>query len=680
MNIDIRTLVIVVGITNVLQIIAIFLQYLINKTYRGIGWWVLGFASGAIGFVLLLLRDHISIELISIIAANGLLILGGIFQYIGIMRFLDKKENRWIVISILTVFILSFFYFTYVKPDFTARSLFFSAIATTISFLTAQGLFANKTRSITASANFNTAVLLAQGCFFAFRAVVMLTAAPVNSIFTSTLAQTTTFLESFIEGILWTFGLIIMVNQRLNAEMSEAKEHFELIFNTGPDAALITRLHDGHFMDINEGFTALTGFTREDIIGKSTLSINIWKNSADHQKVIKELSEKGFCENFEAVFQRKDGGETSGIISAKIITLQGTPHIISVTRDITERKRAEEVLHTSEERYRLLVENANEVIAVAQDGMLKFVNRMAIDLTGYSEQDLTSRPFPEFVHPDDRGMVVEHYLKRLKGDVSQSRYDFRLMARDGSIKWLEIGAVLIDWEGKPATLNFFSDITERKRTEEALRDSLTEKEVLLREVHHRVKNNLSAIIGLITMGQTEVKDAATATLMKELESRIRAMLFIHEGLYRSENLARIAFQGYLETLLSHLHSSFASQGAVRFSVAAAGVELGLDAAVPCGLIVNEWVTNAFKHAFPGDQPRPGEKECAITVSAEQNGGATTLTVADNGVGLPADLDWAATKTMGLRLVQMLGQHQLGGTIEVDRARGTRFTLTFNARK
>jgi len=680
MNIDIRTLVIVVGITNVLQIIAIFLQYLINKTYRGIGWWVLGFASGAIGFVLLLLRDHISIELISIIAANGLLILGGIFQYIGIMRFLDKKENRWIVISILTVFILSFFYFTYVKPDFTARSLFFSAIATTISFLTAQGLFANKTRSITASANFNTAVLLAQGCFFAFRAVVMLTAAPVNSIFTSTLAQTTTFLESFIEGILWTFGLIIMVNQRLNAEMSEAKEHFELIFNTGPDAALITRLHDGHFMDINEGFTALTGFTREDIIGKSTLSINIWKNSADHQKVIKELSEKGFCENFEAVFQRKDGGETSGIISAKIITLQGTPHIISVTRDITERKRAEEVLHTSEERYRLLVENANEVIAVAQDGMLKFVNRMAIDLTGYSEQDLTSRPFPEFVHPDDRGMVVEHYLRRLKGDVSQSRYDFRLMARDGSIKWLEIGAVLIDWEGKPATLNFFSDITERKRTEEALRDSLTEKEVLLREVHHRVKNNLSAIIGLITMGQTEVKDAATATLMKELESRIRAMLFIHEGLYRSENLARIAFQGYLETLLSHLHSSFASQGAVRFSVAAAGVELGLDAAVPCGLIVNEWVTNAFKHAFPGDQPRPGEKECAITVSAEQNGGATTLTVADNGVGLPADLDWAATKTMGLRLVQMLGQHQLGGTIEVDRARGTRFTLTFNARK
>jgi len=139
--------------------------------------------------------------------------------------------------------------------------------------------------------------------------------------------------------------------------------------------------------------------------------------------------------------------------------------------DITERKQAEEALRTSEARYRLLVENANEVIVVAQDGMLKFVNRMTVELFGYSEQELTSRPFPEFVHPDDRGMVVERHLKRLKGDVFQPRYAFRLVGRDGSIKWVEIGAVLIDWEGKPATLNFINDITERKQAEEALQES-----------------------------------------------------------------------------------------------------------------------------------------------------------------------------------------------------------------
>ena len=134
-------------------------------------------------------------------------------------------------------------------------------------------------------------------------------------------------------------------------------------------------------------------------------------------------------------------------------------------------KQAEEALRESENKYRLLVENANEAIAVAQDGMLKFVNRMAMEITGFSEQELTSRPFPEFVHPDDRAMVVEHYLRRLKGDVSQPKYAFRLIAADGTIKWLEISAVLIDWEDMPATLNFFSDITERKRAEDTLRDS-----------------------------------------------------------------------------------------------------------------------------------------------------------------------------------------------------------------
>jgi two-component system sensor histidine kinase/response regulator len=145
--------------------------------------------------------------------------------------------------------------------------------------------------------------------------------------------------------------------------------------------------------------------------------------------------------------------------------------MVSVHTDITEQKQAEEALRTSEERYRLLVENANEVIVVAQDGMLKFVNRMTVELFGYSEQELTSRPFPEFVHPDDRGMVVERHLRRLKGDVFQPRYAFRLVTRDGSIKWVEIGAVLINWEGRPATLSFINDITERKQAEEALQEA-----------------------------------------------------------------------------------------------------------------------------------------------------------------------------------------------------------------
>ncbi len=151
--------------------------------------------------------------------------------------------------------------------------------------------------------------------------------------------------------------------------------------------------------------------------------------------------------------------------AGNLVRLAGT------AMDITERKQAEDALRTSEASYRLVVENANEAILVAQDGMLKFVNRMAIELTGYSEQELTSRPFPEFIHPDDWGMVVERHLSRLEGDTSLPRYAFRLIAHDGSIKWLEIDALLIEWEGRPATLNFLADITERKRAEEALQSA-----------------------------------------------------------------------------------------------------------------------------------------------------------------------------------------------------------------
>ncbi|MCX5975881.1 MAG: PAS domain S-box protein, partial [Coprothermobacterota bacterium] len=151
--------------------------------------------------------------------------------------------------------------------------------------------------------------------------------------------------------------------------------------------------------------------------------------------------------------------------AGNLVRLAGT------AMDITERKQAEDALRTSEASYRLVVENANEAILVAQDGMLKFVNRMAIELTGYSEQELTSRPFPEFIHPDDRGMVVERHLSRLEGDTSLPRYAFRLIERDGSTKWVEIDALLIEWEGRPATLNFLSEITARKQAEKQLTQS-----------------------------------------------------------------------------------------------------------------------------------------------------------------------------------------------------------------
>ena len=185
--------------------------------------------------------------------------------------------------------------------------------------------------------------------------------------------------------------------------------------------------------------------------------------------------------------------------------------VTSFVRDITERMQAEEALRESEEKYRTLVENAAESILIAQDGMLKFVNRMASEITGYSKQELRSSPFLEFIHPDDRDMVGERYLRRLKGDMTLSRYAFRLINKDGTIKWMEIGAVVVVWEGKPATLNFLIDITERKRAEDQLRETL-----------NGLRNALGGIFQVLS-ATTEKRDPYTAGHQKRVADLARAI-------------------------------------------------------------------------------------------------------------------------------------------------------------
>jgi PAS domain S-box-containing protein len=170
---------------------------------------------------------------------------------------------------------------------------------------------------------------------------------------------------------------------------------------------------------------------------------------------------------------------------------------------IIERKQAEEAFQESEERYRVLVENANEAILVAQDEIFKFVNPKATDLMGYSEDELSSRPFAEFIHPDDRDKVTERYQRRLEGAELPQTYPFRIVDEAGDTRWVELNAVLITWEGRPATLNFLTDITERKRMEEELvkAQKLESVSILAGGIAHDFNNILTAILGNISLGK-----------------------------------------------------------------------------------------------------------------------------------------------------------------------------------
>jgi two-component sensor histidine kinase len=164
-------------------------------------------------------------------------------------------------------------------------------------------------------------------------------------------------------------------------------------------------------------------------------------------------------------------------------------------------------------------------------------------------------------------------------------------------------------------------------------------------------------------------------LLQELEGRISAMALVHENLHKSKDLAHVNLQNYIEAMSSQIHEQFGVDRDIRFRVQAAGVDVDLNIAVPCGLILNELITNAYKHAFPGDKPHAGEGNCEINVAMEQVGGEFTLTVADNGAGIPGDLEWEKSETLGLRLIKMLSK-QINGSIGLDRSAGTVFRLKF----
>ena len=216
---------------------------------------------------------------------------------------------------------------------------------------------------------------------------------------------------------------------------------------------------------------------------------------------------------------------------------------------------------------------------------------------------------------------------------------------------------------------------ERKHAEEKLIKSLAEKEVLLKEVHHRVKNNLMTIIGLIKMQQTKADNKLFTTLLLELEGRIRSMALVHECLHKSDDLAHVELQNYIETMSPHICAQFGKEQAIRFWVQAARVEVDLDVAVPCGLILNELIGNAYEHAFPEGTPGSGSGHCEISVVIRSEGDHIMLTVADNGIGLPRGMNWKNPETLGLRLVKMLSE-QLNGSLEMKGSPGSVFRLIF----
>jgi len=352
--------------------------------------------------------------------------------------------------------------------------------------------------------------------------------------------------------------------------------------------------------------------------------------------------------------------------------------------------RAHEALQESQKRYQALVELAPDIIyCLDPEGNILHISR-AVEALGYRVDELLGTPFEDIVHPDDRGTERNTFIERRTVARGARDFEVRLLTKNHGRRdhWLRDVAVTIGARGlwtvpdhqikQPdkrflGSLGMARDVTERKRAQKQVQTSLQEKEILLREIHHRVKNNLQFVSSLLSLQFETGKDKRGLDVLHESQDRIDSMALVHEQLCESEGLAGINMGEYIRNLVAHLSDSYGTP-AISHKVDAEPVPLDLDAAVPCGLILNELWSNAVKHAFPDG--RSGVISVGFRPAGQDN---VELAVRDNGVGLPEGIDLQNTDSLGLRLVGLL-VGQLKAAVELDRTGGTAVKITFPRKK
>lgn len=343
--------------------------------------------------------------------------------------------------------------------------------------------------------------------------------------------------------------------------------------------------------------------------------------------------------------------------------------VVSVGKDRQHRQVINQLVE-SEQRYRSLVETAQTIVLVlGVQGTIKYVNPYLEQLTGYRRDEILGKDwFATFLPERDREHMQVVARAVLEGQRTSGIVNSILM-HDGQERQIEwFNCRLHDEQGRlTGLLATGQDVTVRLATEQALQSALVEKDVLNREIHHRVKNNLQMISSLLQLQEGYVTDPQSLNYFKETQLRIKSMALIYEQLYHNTNLAQIDFSAYLRSLMDNLGVQFSARSRqVTIRVDAQACILPVDVAIPCGLIVNELVSNVFKHAFPNG--RAGEVR--VTLKCD-DASQVVLEVADDGVGLPPGLDLKSNKTFGLRLLTLMVEKQLHGKLAIESHHGTR---------
>ncbi|MBI5460502.1 PAS domain S-box protein [Methanobacterium sp.] len=472
------------------------------------------------------------------------------------------------------------------------------------------------------------------------------------------------------------FSIINDITEQKKAEdaLRKREETFSSLIYNSTDLIRILD-EEGQIIFDSPSSERILGYSEGYFIGKNPMD---FIHPDDQERVAHDLEE---------VFQKRNPGIPTEFrilkadgeylpvesVSKNMMNVPGIDGVVVTTHPIKERKEMEEALLDSEEKYRVLFESdPNYMVLVGLDGVILDVNDATLNFSGLSKENLIDEKFTDLgLFPEeDANLHIENLSLAIKKEDVHA-FQCKIINKTGGYSWIESQMVPLEKEGKlTSILVIATDITERKIATDQLKSSLMEKEVLLKEIHHRVKNNMQIISSLLNLQTHHVHDDKIAVdVLKESQNRVKSMAMIHEKLYQSKDFTNIQFDDYIERLISELFYSYnIRKDRVKPSIEVEEVRLNIETAVPCGLIISELVSNCLKHAFPEGE---GELNLSLKIVDDKY----ELIISDNGIGFPKELNFENTESLGLQLVNSLVK-QIDGNIKLDKSHGTKFTIIF----
>ncbi len=470
----------------------------------------------------------------------------------------------------------------------------------------------------------------------------------------------------------------IQYRNKAESKLNEQREKLRLlqmaVANIN-DMVIITRVEidkplNSKIVFVNRAFEKFTGYKFDEVVSESPGFLHGPDTSTEILKFIetKILNHEPFRTEF--INYKKDGSPYWVELDMSPFPAddEGYEYWVGINRDITKRKKTELELEESEHRHRAYTElSFDAIFEIQKDGTITDCNARACEMFGYSREEIigmnTTALTPEKYRDSQPEIILENMT------TGSEAWERIYQKKDGTLFTTEINTKMYLRGDEKRIIAYVRDISEQKKNEQTIKASLREKETLLAEIHHRVKNNLAIISGLLEM-QTFNADEAIVNELRESQSRIQSIAMVHEKLYQSDSFTNIPFGNYIDELFRYIANTYnVNENSVKIKKDLDAVSLDVSQAIPCGLILNELITNAYKHAFTETE------NAVIAISLKKEGNRIILRVKDNGKGLPADFEIDQPASLGTTLIRTLVQ-QLNGELEVSSENGACFIISF----